>query len=147
MNSKYSIRLYEIFKSYLHLSYHEFEIEELKEILFTTNYINFKDFRVKVLEKALSEINEYTDIEVTYKAIRKGRGGKVSSVLFQFKNKNATERLISYQRVCEILDSRNTNTSDDDNDDFNNDQNDYEDINVLNVISNEDRQMSFANVG
>lgn len=52
------------------------------------SYVNYKDFRVKVLEKAQTEINELTDINIEFEPIKTGR--KVTSIKFiieeKFKN-------------------------------------------------------------
>ena len=39
-------------------------------------------FKINVLEKAIHEINETTELFVQYKTIRKGRGGKVVKIIF-----------------------------------------------------------------
>lgn len=46
------------------------------------SYSVWGNFRARCLDKAITEINEITDIYVTYDAIRKGRGGKVFSISF-----------------------------------------------------------------
>lgn len=81
MRSTYSIRLYELLKSHVCQMREvvEYSIEDLKSRLMAP-YPNFKDFRVRVLEPALREINDYTDIEFRWEAIKHGR--KVVSVRF-----------------------------------------------------------------
>lgn len=49
MKSKYSIRLYELLKSYDNLDYCEFGIEHLKTLLAAEKYAEFANFRVRVL--------------------------------------------------------------------------------------------------
>lgn len=83
MKSSYSFRIYELLKSYAYKKSHTFDIDDLKSKLSATNYINFKDFRRKVIEVAVKEINEYTDIEVSWEPITKGR--KVVEVKFYIK--------------------------------------------------------------
>lgn len=73
LKSKYSIRLFELFKSYSYQHKKEFNIDNLKELLFCTNYTNYKDFRKRVLEKAIKEINTYTELNVEYNTIYKGK--------------------------------------------------------------------------
>lgn len=81
MRSAYSIRLYELLKSYAGQGAKEkdFEINDLKMKL-NAPYANFKDFRNRALEPATREINEYTDIEISWQPINKGR--KVIKVKF-----------------------------------------------------------------
>lgn len=76
-HSKYSIRLYELICS---LQYHEleeykkrFELNELRELLDCTGYTSPRDFRRKVLDKAVHEINEHSDKNVSYNTLRRGK--------------------------------------------------------------------------
>ena len=91
MKSAFSVRIYELMKSYSFRHTIMFEIEELKRLLMVEDvksYVNYKDFRVKVLEKAQTEINELTDINIEFEPIKTGR--KVTSIKFiieeKFKN-------------------------------------------------------------
>lgn len=86
MRSTYSIRLYELLKSYSGLHAKEFDIDDLKEQL-CAPYERFPDFRRKVLDVATREINQYTDIEITWEPISKGR--KVVKVHFDIKKRDS----------------------------------------------------------
>lgn len=103
MRSSYSIRLYELLKSYAGLKHKNFKIDELKMRLMAP-YENFKDFRKKVLEKAAKEINEYTDIEVTWEPIFKGR--KVVEVDFFIKTRGTWDRAIAQNHSNKVLDGQ-----------------------------------------
>jgi len=92
MKSKYSLRLYELFKSYEFMSKCTYSIEKLKIMLSVEKYENFKDFRNRVLEPALREINLYSDIKVTAKAEKKGN--KYDKITFEIKEKNASEQFL-----------------------------------------------------
>lgn len=98
MKSKYSVRLYEILKSYLNLKEYEIDIKELKELLGIEKkqYSVYKDFRVRVIDKAIEEINRYTDININYKAIRKNR--KIERLYFSIDKKNNGDN-----KVAEII--------------------------------------------
>ena len=87
MRSAYSVRLYELLKSYVGLKRKEinFEIDDLK-IKLNAPYVNFKDFRRFSLETAAREINQYPDIEVTWEPIKKGR--KVIAIKFYISDQN-----------------------------------------------------------
>ncbi len=93
MRSAYSIRLYELLKSYLgnkkRYCNKEFNVNDLKEKI-QAPYERFPDFRRKALEKAVREINEYTDIEISWKPIPKGR--KVIKIHFEIKSRDVWER-------------------------------------------------------
>lgn len=73
MKCKYSVRLYELLKSYANLGSKTFEVEELKKRLNAENYVNFSNFRVKVLEPSLAEIKLYSDLDIGYVLRRNGR--------------------------------------------------------------------------
>lgn len=95
MKSQYSIRLYEILKSYQWQKSRIFEVFELKRLLMVEDiksYERFPDFRRKVLEIAMDEINEYTDINVQMDTITQGR--KVVEVQFCISSKTPMDRYL-----------------------------------------------------
>lgn len=84
LNANYSIRLYELLKQNLVMRYRVFEIEDLKELLgIPGKYEKVYDFKKNVIEKALEEINEYTNISVTYSQEKTGR--RVTHFRFEIK--------------------------------------------------------------
>lgn len=100
MRSKYSIRLYELLKQYEKIGERTFDIDEFREKIGTRVYIvdnktgekkilqdDYKDFRnLKkwVIEKAVEEVNKYSDIKITdVEYHRKGR--KIGFITFYFK--------------------------------------------------------------
>lgn len=73
-DSKYSFRLYELFKSHSFKGFFTISVDELKKLLLIDDkYERFTIFKTKVLNKAIDEINRYTDINVNYKLIRQNR--------------------------------------------------------------------------
>lgn len=86
LKSQYSVRLYPKLKD------RPFgwtvPVVELREMLGATasSYDVFKDFNKHVLQKAIKEINEITDITVTAENVRKGRS--VVSIRFTVSEKN-----------------------------------------------------------
>ena len=71
-------------------------MSELKKILMVEDiksYDRFPDFRRKVLEIAIEEINEHTDIDLTMETITKGR--KVVQVRFCISSKSPIARYIA----------------------------------------------------
>lgn len=82
LRSKYGSRLYELLKSYMNLgSKHTISIDELKQRLgIEGKYPAYADFRLYVIEPALDEINNMTDIAVWHKPIKQGR--KVTKIEF-----------------------------------------------------------------
>ena len=92
MKSSYSFRIYELLKSYAWTKNHTFDIDDLKSKLAATNYVNFKDFRRYVLEIATKEINLYTDLEISWEPITKGR--KVIQVRFDIKQRDTWSKFL-----------------------------------------------------
>lgn len=71
MDSTYSIRLYELLRSYAYQGEFEISLPELKEMLcVSTDYSIYNNFKVRVIDKAISEINYYTDLQVSFEPIR-----------------------------------------------------------------------------
>lgn len=94
MHSAFSLRIYELLKSYQNLHRKRFELDDLKERLMVQDiksYVNFKDFRKKVIEVAINEINELTDILVEWEPEKQGR--KVVAIVFQIKQKDTITNL------------------------------------------------------
>lgn len=103
MRSQYSIRLYEFLKSFEYKKAFEFDIEELKKMFMAENYSRYPDFKNRVLRPAISEVNEYTDIYITYKEIKSGR--KYSSIYFMVEKKeDFIEQLKAWHKTGKKLD-------------------------------------------
>lgn len=51
-------------------------------------YDNWGDFKKRVLDPAIKEINDGTDIEVSYDTERVGKGGRVNAIIFLVKDKS-----------------------------------------------------------
>lgn len=89
MTSKYSIRLYELLKSWegSKNGIKKFEIDELKKQIDATqkSYNNFAKFNQTVLTIAVREINDITDLHTSYTVIKSGR--KVTYIEFTIKKK------------------------------------------------------------
>ncbi len=106
MKSAFSIRIYELMKSYEFKKTITFELEELKRLLMVEDvksYNNFKDFRKKVLEIAQREINDLSDINITFEPVTKGR--KVVQIIFRIEHKNAIDHYIASAKTTEKLDN------------------------------------------
>ena len=103
LKSQYSVRLYPKLKD------RPFgwtvSVAELREMLGATaaSYDVFKDFNKHVLQKAVKEINDITDITVTTENVRKGRS--VESIRFKVTEKSP--HVIS-KESAELFDDGNT---------------------------------------
>lgn len=115
MKSAYSIRIYELLKSYCFqnkneekkMSFHkqrEFDLEELKHKLMCDHYVRFVDFRRRVLDVAVREINLYTDLEVRWEPRKTGK--RVSKIWFDIMQRDSWARLNAFQRGTKELDGQ-----------------------------------------
>ncbi|PUB08201.1 replication initiation protein [Paenisporosarcina sp. OV554] len=86
LKSTYSIRLYELMKKWQHLGRWECPVESLREKLGATTktYSLYGNFKNRVLSFAINEINEKTDLHITFKEIKKGR--KVDKIEFSIQH-------------------------------------------------------------
>ena len=74
LKSKFSLRLYEIFKSYESVGAYEVSVERLKKnMMLEKEYPQIIDFKRYVIDKALDEINTFTDLDVSYEVSKQGR--------------------------------------------------------------------------
>jgi len=108
MQSEYSRRIYLLLKEQMKFGTRIFNIEDLQDKLQTPkSYKNYADFKRKVLNQAVKEINLYTDIEIKnlgtakkpkyFEEIKPSR--KVEEVVFHFKkNHNDIKMFIEYIR-------------------------------------------------
>lgn len=94
MRSKYSIRLYEYLKSYCSLGVITISVNELKELLDCANeYTRWNNFRMRVLDKALQEINTYTDLDITTEFVRQGKS--IDKIIFNIAKKDSHRATIT----------------------------------------------------
>ena len=82
----YSLRLYELFAQYQSFGSRELEVEELRRLFdLGDKYKVFAELKRSVIDKAISEINQYSNLTVTYGERRRSR--KVVSLQFAFETK------------------------------------------------------------
>ncbi|CDT52988.1 hypothetical protein VCR15J2_390034 [Vibrio coralliirubri] len=79
---KYSYRFYQLFKQHEKLGRRKMELGFIRErLMLGASYNAFKFLRSKILEPCIKEINDTSDIFVTYEPIKQGR----SVVALEFK--------------------------------------------------------------
>ena len=84
MTSVHAVRMYELLVQYLGIGKREIEIVWLKETLgIADEYPRMDNFKRRVLEPALAQINEHSDIRVSYTQRKTGR--TVSHLIFAIK--------------------------------------------------------------
>lgn len=86
LTSEYAIRIYEMMKQYQKIGSRTIELSELHELFQTPKSYKAKynNFKTKVLEQALKDINTKTDIKIEYKEIKTGRS--VTAIHFIIKS-------------------------------------------------------------
>ena len=88
LTSKYATRLYELLIAWREVGkVPQLELSEFRNRLglVDSEYTAMSDFKKRVLEPSIKQINEYTDITVTYEQHKKGR--IISGFSFKFKQK------------------------------------------------------------
>ncbi len=100
MQSAYSIRLFEICRSYLYKGVFTVDLDKLKEQLVKDNtpiekfYPRWPDFKRRVLEQAEQEINTYSEILVSW--VPETTGNKVTGVTFTVSRNDKFGRHAKY---------------------------------------------------
>jgi plasmid replication initiation protein len=74
MTSIYAIRLYELLIQWGGVGHRTVMIQDLKNTLaIDAGYAAIKDFKKRVVDPAVEQINKYTDIQVSYENVKDGR--------------------------------------------------------------------------
>ena len=88
MSSVHAVRVYELLAQYLGIGERKFELSRLKEMLGVEDeYVVINDFKKRVLDVAVSQINEHSDLKVAYSQTKTGRA--VTGITFSIKAKKA----------------------------------------------------------
>ena len=97
LGSGYSIRLYELMKKWQHLGRWKCPLEDLKATIgaIAKSHSAYGNFKGKALLPAIKEVNENTDLFVTFEEIKKGR--KVDAIEFTIKHAPEKEIKIAVQ--------------------------------------------------
>ena len=94
LTSSYAIRLYEILISWRDVGKTpKYEIEDLRSKLRVEpkQYQRMNNFKARVLELAIDQINKYTDITANYNQHKKGR--VITAISFTFKSKQSDKQI------------------------------------------------------
>lgn len=87
ISSGYGIRIYELLVQYRQIGKREISVESLRTMLeLGKKYPLFADFKKRVIDTAIDQINEYSPLKVTYEQKKTGR--KVTHIIFSFKEKS-----------------------------------------------------------
>jgi hypothetical protein len=95
LKSKYAMRIYELLKQYLKIGNRKFHLKELRETLGLkeTELSRWSDFKRIVLEISKREINNKTDIRISYTTEKLGR--KIEFIIFSIKKKVEKQEISS----------------------------------------------------
>jgi plasmid replication initiation protein len=108
MKSRYSLRLYELLKSYEYQQEAIFSTEELKVRLSAENYKLFGDFKRKVLDISMREINNLSDLNVTYEIIKEKQ--RFAKLAFSIKRKQEIdENIKTWRNIYKIIENSSNN--------------------------------------
>ena len=92
MNSIYGIRFYELMMQWGSFGERSLEIDELKTMLgLEGRYKAIKDFKLRVIDPALKDINQYSDLTASYDQRKCGR--RVSHIIFRFHPKGYDKKV------------------------------------------------------
>ena len=87
INSGYGIRIYELLVQYRQIGKREISVDNLRTMLeLGKKYPLFADFKKRVIDTAVDQINEHSPLNVSYKQIKTGR--KVTHIQFTYKEKS-----------------------------------------------------------
>ena len=94
LTSKYATRLYELLIAWREVGkVPQLELSEFRNRLglVDSEYTAMSDFKKRVLEPSIKQINEHTDITVTYEQHKKGR--TITGFSFRFKQKQQAKKI------------------------------------------------------
>ena len=107
LTGKYAIRLYELLIAWREVGkVPQINLAEFRNKIGVEDdeYMRMSDFKIRVLEPSIKQINEHTDITVTYEQHKKGR--TITGFSFKFKQKQQP------QTIKSVYPKRDPNTPD-----------------------------------
>ena len=105
LSHKYSIRLYEYLYSMRYKGQFMVSIDELKKRIDAEKYTKISHFKDRVLEPAIEEIDNMTDLEVEYDYIRTGR--QITHIIFKYYEKTSVGMAITRRLQESVIEPEN----------------------------------------
>jgi plasmid replication initiation protein len=109
--SKYTVRLYELIKSIHYDEQHPFSytysVEELKKLLGAESYKAFSDFKKRVFDIAINEINAISDKQVSYEVAEKS-GKRITHLTLHISGHTMIKNAISHKLIAESRKAKKT---------------------------------------
>ena len=97
LKGEYSIDLYHIAKKYEGMTTFQMTLEDYKlELGLPKSYNRINNLKARALEPAINEINEKTDINITYENVKRGR--TVTGLKFTVKPKSSIKKSLEEKR-------------------------------------------------
>ena len=94
LSSNHSVRIYEMCAQFRSTGYKIVNISDLKRALcLEDKYKLFRDFRVKVIEPSIAEINKNTDLRIKVNYLKKGRAFDRIEFIIKEKPRKAEQQL------------------------------------------------------
>ena len=107
LSSSYAIRLYELCAAWREQGFTQrYKIDDLRQKLGVEpeKYKEMYNFKIRVIDLAISQINEFTDITVKYEQHKTGR--TITAMSFTFKVKKAPEPIAKDDGFIKMTDSQ-----------------------------------------
>jgi plasmid replication initiation protein len=94
LSSLHAVRIYELLVQYLGIGTRKFELQEIKKILGIApdEYKIINDFKKRVIDVAVTQINQHTDLKISYLQQKTGR--TVTGFTFLVHSKSADKTVI-----------------------------------------------------
>lgn len=92
LKSTYSIRLFEMLAQFRKTGWLQISVDDFRErLMLTDTYKRFDNLRARVIQPAVNELQQKSNLTISWEPIREGR--KVVSLLFQFKEDEQMDML------------------------------------------------------
>ena len=107
LSSSYAIRLYELCAAWREQGFTQrYKIDDLRQKLGVEpeKYKEMYNFKIRVIDLAIKQINEHTDITVKYEQHKTGR--TITAMSFRFKQKKAPEPIAKDDGYIKMTDSQ-----------------------------------------
>lgn len=106
MKSKYSIRIFELCASYCYAGAFEMPLEEFRKVIGVSEedekkYTKNSHLKARILDKAEEEINNFTNLHISYALIKEGRSYK--SISFKVEEKTPLGEALTHIKQRERL--------------------------------------------
>lgn len=120
MTSAYAVRIYELLSQYRDIGNRTLSLRSLRETLGIEpgEYKLTADFIRKVIEMAVKQINDHSDLTVSYKSLKTGRA--ITDFAFKIKSKDAKPKgqVLTDQEIREQLEAHGQQRIDDSAEEF-----------------------------